>query len=57
MRIDREKLELFIRDLRINEYADQKKLTDKEWVQKLAEWFEKEYLDKDKENKLWYEKE
>jgi hypothetical protein len=54
MRIDREKLELFIRDLRINEYADQTKLTDKELVAKIAEWFEKEYFNK--ENKMWYEK-
>jgi hypothetical protein len=55
MRIDREKLELFLRNIRINESADQKKLTDKELVMKIAEWFEKEYLNPNQNTKPWYQ--
>jgi hypothetical protein len=42
MRIDREKLELFIRDNQINEAADRKKLTTKQLADKLADWIEKD---------------
>jgi hypothetical protein len=40
MRIDRELLKLFIRDLRIREAADEVKLTDSEFAEELAKYLE-----------------
>jgi len=40
MRVDRDKLKLFIRDLRITEAADQVKLSDSELIEEIARYFE-----------------
>jgi hypothetical protein len=40
MRVDRERLKIFIMNLRIREVADEEKLTDSELVEELAEYFE-----------------
>lgn len=40
MRVDREKLKLFFRDIRITEYADEMKLTDSQLVEQIAIYFE-----------------
>jgi hypothetical protein len=40
MRIDREKLKLFLRDIRITEYADEIKLTDNQLAEQIATYLE-----------------
>jgi hypothetical protein len=40
MRIDREKLKLFLRDIRITEYADEVKLTDNQLAEQIAVYLE-----------------
>lgn len=42
MRVDRERLKLFIRDLRITEVADEFQLTDSQLVEQIALYFENE---------------
>jgi hypothetical protein len=40
MRVDREKLRIFIMNLRIREVADEERLTDSDLVEELAKYFE-----------------
>lgn len=40
MRVDREKLKLFIRDIRITEMADEMKLTDSQLAEQIAQYLE-----------------